>query len=152
MHLLFYYYLACSVTLWVKYPHVGIVSGIGFLYYWQDHILCLWGSIAGTICGFAAIKATNKVTDWKIALSHAIIAFIAFHGLYIVDVPLMWKLPLVVFFDIILLERSMILTKTVWSSMVAFLCLAIFPDNFKSQLNVLAAASLFLTVMTSFKF
>lgn len=152
MHLLFYYYLACAVTLYIKYPHAGIVSGFGFMVFFQDPIVCVWASVAGTICAFAATRTTGKLISWKVALLQVCGALLAFEKINtgplaaepnIYEVDMAWKLPILLVIDYFSLDRALFQTKTLWSSIVTLTCVAFFPYDFKLQLNMLAGASLF---------
>lgn len=145
MHLLFYYYLASSITLYIKYPHVGIASGIILTLITQDHILSSWGAIAGTICGFVAHKMTKKLIDWRVALASIIVAFVAFQQTSI------YTTPFIVLLEWFILPKELFRHKTFYSAIVTLLCASLFEDDFKMQLNVLIGMSLVSLIMIVIK-
>lgn len=148
MHLLFYYHLACILTLCFKNPLSGMISGFPLMWYFEDSMLVVWATIAGSITAAAATKATNgKLINWKVALLQLFIAIASFAITNLYDYPV-WIIPLILLVgDFMLLDKDFWTNKTLWSTGITFTCLTIFVDNYKMQLNMLAATSLFLTIM-----
>lgn len=148
MHVLFYYHLAAAATLWTKYPHVGVVSGLPLMYLWGDDPITAWVSIAGAICGFVVHKKTNTLIDWSRALSLVLTAYVAFYGTELLRIPPTYVVPFMVAIEWWVLPKVLFRYKTGWMAFITIICLYAFPYDLKSQLNLMASQSLFLMCVT----
>ena len=141
---IFYFHFAGYCFLLFRHPIAGMVSSVPFIWFLTDHPLMFWASISGTA---TALAATGK--KWP-SRHHALI-MMGLVALYEwLDGPAYIYVILTTLMDVLVLEWPVAKRKTLWSAGVTILCTTFWYNAAKTQLQLMAAQGLFLTLFNVF--